>query len=127
MGNSRQPSNSGYNQFPHFCLATANMESSACDRFFKVPELFLLLMTHLEPREISRFMLTNHTLHSLCIPTLYHILTLNYTPNHSNLLHTAAATFMLAKHTHHVHKLHCGVVELVYFSNALMAFDDIQP
>lgn len=33
---------------------------------------------------------------------------------------------MLAKHTRHVHKLHCGVLELVYFSNALLAFDDIK-
>lgn len=77
--------------------ATNNMEPSACDRFFKVPELILLLMTHLEPREISRFMLTNHTFHSLYIPTLYRTLTLNYTLDQSNLLHTAAAIFMLAK------------------------------
>ncbi|KAF9287274.1 hypothetical protein BGZ88_008687 [Linnemannia elongata] len=102
------------------------MEPSACERFFKVPELVLLLITHLEPRDISRFMLINHAFHSFCIPTLYHALTLNYTPEQSNLLHSAAATFMLAKHTRHVHKLHCGVLELVYFSIALLAFDDIK-
>ncbi|OAQ32045.1 hypothetical protein K457DRAFT_16922 [Linnemannia elongata AG-77] len=102
------------------------MEPSACERFFKVPELVLLLITHLEPSDISRFMLINHTFHSFCIPTLYHALTLNYTPEQSNLLHSAVATFMLAKHTRHVHKLHCGVLELVYFSNALLAFDDIK-
>lgn len=102
------------------------MELSACDRFFKVPELVLLLMAHLEPREISKFMLTNHSFYSMCIPSLYRTLTIKHTPGQKTLFYSVAATIMLAKNTRHVHKLDCGMLELVYLTNALIAFDDIE-
>ncbi|KAG0293212.1 hypothetical protein BGZ96_003153 [Linnemannia gamsii] len=102
------------------------MELSACDRFFKVPELVLLLMTHLKPREISRFMLTNHSFYSICIPSLYRTLTIIHIPGEKTLFYSAAATLMLAKNTRHVQRLECGMLELVYLANAHMAFDDIE-
>lgn len=111
----------------------------AATRFFDIPELFAILATYLNRKEISRLMRTNRQLHQICTPSHYRSVlatydhSRNYNPGWDDsipvpvdsIFRSVDAIRALSKNVHYVQELVLNLNDVVYYTNCVFAFQHI--
>ena len=97
---------------------------SATQRFFNITELILLLTNHLDRKGISCLMRTSRQLQELCTQAHYRDIPATYRPGKNNIFGSAEPILALSKNVHHVRELDLGIVDLVYYFNCIVVYQD---
>ncbi|KAG0060670.1 hypothetical protein BGZ89_012058 [Linnemannia elongata] len=96
----------------------------AAQRLFAIPELVATLTTYLNRKEISRLMQTSRQLQELCTPAHYRRIPATYQPGKNNILRNVEPILALSKNVHHVRELDLRLVDLIYYVNCILVYQD---
>ncbi|KAF9925823.1 hypothetical protein FBU30_004472, partial [Linnemannia zychae] len=95
--------------------------STACARFFSIPELVVLVGSFLKKNHFARLMRVSQTMYNIFSPFLFH--TLDCTPITPALIGTEQRVNGLAKNAHHVRKISTGGWFLEYYVHCQVAYE----
>ncbi|KAK5809063.1 hypothetical protein F5H01DRAFT_324356 [Linnemannia elongata] len=99
--------------------------STACSKFFDIPELLDLVTMYLDKKDILNFVLTSRRMHRLVLPTLYREVVVHHT-SECRMFTSFPALHALARNIQHIRMLLIGVNELAYFYNCELAFEELK-
>lgn len=100
------------------------MPSSACERFFDIPELSRLLTAFLELKDVSSLSRISRKMHSLCASSLYRSL-IRQNGEDCKIWKSLPGLLALARNVNHVKELNVDKVMLAYYCNCVLAFEDL--